>query len=247
MIIAAFDIETIPSQELPAGLKPEFDPETVKYGNTKDLIKRQIKKDSERLAFESKLDKKMSTDPGLCQVCTFVGMKYDTEERKILKTVSIQWGIDDNDELDVVHHGWEFIQSCYLNRHPIVTYNGIGFDLPVMIIAALRQDVVVSSLMYNALRVKWEGNIHHYDLMLMLSGWEKTRWKKMDFWLRLLGIGQKTEGMDGSEVYPAFQAEEFKKIQSYCEDDVRSTCELMARVQPYFAPKGDMPEEKKEF
>lgn len=245
MKFATFDIETIPSKDLPKDLIPTFNPDDTKLGNLKDPAKILIKQDEARKEFDSKLTKKMSVDPALCQVCTFVGITYDDSSKKILNKVAVQLGLDDNDEFSVVDAAWDFIRSTYLGNIPLVSYNGIGFDLQVLLMAAIRQDIPdVRAGMYGALTKKWTGNARHYDLMLMLAGWEKNRWKKLGFYLRLFGIGSKTEGMDGSQVYPAFQAGEFKKILDYCEDDVMSTCLLFARVRHYMASSDELPEDK---
>jgi len=231
MIIAGFDVETIPDERI------EFDPESVKYGNMKDPDKRAAKLQEVKEAFA----KNLSVNPATCQVCTFVGVTYDTEKKQTIESIDLQWGIND-DEWDlpeemIINEGWDFIKRCYRGRIPLVSFNGIGFDLPVMFVAAMRLDVAVENATYQALTNKWEGNRHHYDLMLMLSGWNRERWEKLNFWLKRFDIGQKTEGMDGSQVWPAFQAGEYKKILEYCKGDVLSVCKLMVRVAPWLVPE----------
>ena len=66
----SFDIETIPNPAIPEDCIPQFDPETVKHGNTKDPEKRKAKEDEERAKFQENLIKTMSLDPALSVVCT---------------------------------------------------------------------------------------------------------------------------------------------------------------------------------
>ena len=45
--------------------------------------------------------------------------------------------------------------------------------------------------------------------------------------------------MDGSQVYPAWQAKEYNKISEYCEQDVLMTAKLFDRVSPWLAKDVD--------
>lgn len=233
MKILGFDIETIPCRTMPEECIPKFDPDTVKYGNTKDPAKKQEKEREARQEFDNGLVKTMSVDPDLCEVCTFVGMIYDTEEEKILQKTSVQETGEDENDYDPIYDGWDMIKHAYQERIPLVSYNGIGFDLPVMLHRAMYLDIPVPYSIYSNLTKKWEGNKNHYDLMLVMAGWDRYRYKKLDFYLKRLGIGAKTEGMDGSKVYDTWKCGEFSKIQRYCEDDVLETCKMFARIEPW--------------
>lgn len=234
MDIATIDIETIPCQNIPNECIPKFDSESVKYGNLKDPVKRQAKEEEERAAFQDGLTKKMSTTPTLAQLCTFVGIKYDTDKDKILEKVSIQvTKAYEADDLDAVSDGWDFIRKMYNERTPLVSFNGIGFDLPIMWHRAIAQDVPVDSFMYQRLTPRYGGPFH-YDLLGILAGWtlDKMRGHNLDFFLNLFGIGSKGD-MDGSKVYEAWQLGEYEKIQQYCESDVLQTCKLFQRVEAW--------------
>ena len=79
-------------------------------------------------------------------------------------------------------------------------------------------------------------NTFHYDLMQLFAGWDRNRWKSLDFYLNLFGVGSKG-GMSGADVYPAYKSGEFDKIKTYCESDVLRTCELFSRVWHWFYVK----------
>lgn len=234
MKIFCFDIETIPNYELPEECLPVFDPSEVKLGNLKDEIKIAAKIAEERESFAAGLVKKMSVSASLCRVCTFVGILYETQAKTVLDKYSIQLGIGNTSDYDVVFEGWTAIKSACSNRTPLVTFNGIGFDLPVMKTQAIRLDVsIVNTATYKELTGKWGPTKLHYDLCKCLSDFDLSKMEKLNFWLRYYGIGQKTDGMDGSKVYEAYQAGGYEKIQKYCEDDVLGTCKLFARVEPW--------------
>uniref|UniRef100_A0A6M3LDD6 Putative DNA polymerase n=1 Tax=viral metagenome TaxID=1070528 RepID=A0A6M3LDD6_9ZZZZ len=238
MRILGFDIETIPNQSIPESLKPQFNPDDIKTGNA-GPEKAMEKIEKERVIFEQKLSKTMSTDPTLCQLCTFVGIIYDTDSGKSIEEIIVQvTAEDENDDYLAVTDGWKFIARAYHERIPLVSFNGIGFDLPIMFFRAMLQDVPVDGFMYNRLMMKYK-NQYHYDLMQILAGWDKQRWNKLEYYLQLFGLGSK-EGMSGADVYPAYMAGEFDKIRDYCRNDVLETCKLFARVAPwiYFQLEG---------
>lgn len=244
MKIAAFDIETIPNQSLPEGITPEFDSAEIKVGNA-GSEKAQEKIDKERAKFEEGLAKKMSIDKDLCQVTTFVGYIYTTSivEEKIIDKKVLQWPPLD-EEYEVIYEAWDFIKRAYNNKIPLVSFGGNGFDLPVLFTAAIRLDVPLSRSMYDAITFRYENN-HHYDLMRSLTGEiHPVRGKSLEFYLNCFRLGQKTTDMDGSQVYPAWQAKEYTKISEYCEQDVLMTAKLFERVAPWIAKDADKAEKE---
>jgi predicted PolB exonuclease-like 3'-5' exonuclease len=233
MKICAFDIETIPDRNLPQECIPVFDPESVKYGNLKDPIKRAAKAEEERLKFEEGKIKTMSVDPDMLEICTFVAFLYDTKTDQVTDKCSVQITDQDENDYNAVWDGWQFIKKCYYQQAPIVSYNGINFDFPAMRSRAMVLDVPIKYSMYAKFMKQWEGNKDHFDLMRVLLNFNMRAYKKLDFYLKRLQVGAKTEGMDGSKVYGAFQEGRFDEIQKYCEDDVIETARLFARVEPW--------------
>ena len=223
MQIAAFDIETIPHQNLPAGVTPEFDPDGVKHGNTKDEDKRQAKEAQARAIFKHGLDKTMSLHPDLCQVITFCGVRYDTTTGVISQVVT-------SGEPTTIENGWQWIKEAYKSYTPIVSYNGIGFDLPVMLHRAMDLNVPVSGRMYRDLTKRYNPQ-GHYDLIQILSGWDRQKYESLDFYLKRYGIGGKTG--DGSQVYGMWKNGQIKEIEEYCIADVLKTAQLFARLESW--------------
>jgi len=233
MKIMAADIETIPNMSIPENCRPVFDPDEIKVGNMKDSVKIAAKIAEEQELFEEKLVKTMSVDPALCQVCTYVGILFDTDTGEPVSEVAQQLTAEDeNDDLEIIANAWEQIHKAYQERTPLVTFNGIGFDLPVLLFRAIAQDIPVDRAMYDRLTMKYR-NQYHYDLMQVLAGWDKNRWRKLEFYLNMFGLGTKG-GMDGSQVYPAYMAGEYETIKTYCRGDVLGTCKLFARVAPWY-------------
>ena len=231
MKVLTIDIETVPRFDLPEACVPKFDIGSVKYGNLKDPVKRKALEEKEEAKFNAKLNKKMSTDPTLAQMCTFVGMVHDTDTDDIIEETSLQVCGDDHDDYELAADGWALLQKCYRARIPLVTFNGQGFDLQVMYFRAMAQDVPVDKHMYDRFMLRYK-NPYHYDLMQILANWDRTKWKGLDFYLNLFGLGSKG-GMSGADVYPAYMAGEYEKIKTYCRHDVTETYKLFARLVPW--------------
>ncbi len=202
MKIAVIDTETIPNQSISEDLKSDF-AKTVKAGNL----------GPEKA--QEKIDKKMSLDPDLCEVVCFATYPiYDMP----------------HPAMDLIGNAWATIKYFYLNHTPIVSYNGIAFDLPVLWHQAMIHNIPVSAQMYSDLTKKYE-NRYHYDLMQILAGWDKSKWKPLDFYLKLFGIGEKTG--EGSEIYGWWKNQEYDKIRKHCEEDVRLTAKLFEKLATY--------------
>jgi hypothetical protein len=226
----AIDIETIPSQSLPESCIPQFDPSEVKIGNLKDPEKIKAKIAEEQANFEASKNKTMSLDPALCQLCTFCGVLYDTEDG-IIEETTYQL-TESPDDYDLVLNGWGTIIRAQSEKIPLVSFNGIQFDLPVMLFRAIKNDVPINTVQYKNLTAKYNNN-HHYDVMQLLAGWDRQSWHGLEFYLNLFKLGNKGD-MDGSKVYTAYQAEEYDKIREYCRNDVLTLCQLFNRIRHWF-------------
>jgi len=232
-LFLAFDTETIPNQLLSPDCIPQFNvEEDTVYGNAVKPEARERAEDRCRIKFNEKLPKKMSTDPALCQLVTFVGIFMDAETKEIQEEHIFQVDADDkHDDLEAVVGGLECIRKAWNNRTPIVTFNGTDFDFPVMRMRAMLQDVPVAPGMYSQLTNRY-GSSKHYDLMKILVGMYPEKGKGLEFFLRTFGCGTKGD-MDGSWVWPMYQAGKYGKIQDYGYNDVLTLAHLFCRVAPW--------------
>ncbi len=134
------------------------------------------------------------------------------------------------------------IQSFFnmVKRHTpqLVSWNGGGFDLPVLHYRGLRHGVVASKywdmgeddreFKFN----NYIGRYHsrHLDLMDLLSMYQPRGSAPLDALARLCGFPGKL-GMDGSQVYPAYLEGRTDEIRRYCETDAMNTYLLYCRFQ----------------
>ena len=120
----------------------------------------------------------------------------------------------------------------------LVSWNGSGFDLPVLHYRALMHGIAGCSywdLGENDREFKFNNYIsrfhtRHTDLMDVLAGFQNRAWAPLDEIAQLCGLPGKL-GMSGAQVWPAWQRGEIDAIRNYCETDVANTYLLFQRFQ----------------
>ncbi|HYC35202.1 MAG TPA: 3'-5' exonuclease [Usitatibacter sp.] len=120
----------------------------------------------------------------------------------------------------------------------LVSWNGSGFDLPVLHYRALVHGV--PGCCYwdqgdNDREFKFNNYLsrfhtRHTDLMDVLAGFVNRAWAPLHEIAQLCGLPGKL-GMDGSQVAEAFARGEVAAIRDYCETDVANTYLLYLRFQ----------------
>ena len=116
----------------------------------------------------------------------------------------------------------------------LVSWNGGGFDLPVLHYRGLIHGIVAPRYWdlgdgdYNDSRdFKWNNYIsryhmRHLDLMDLLAMYQPRANAPLDDLAKLAGFPGKL-GMDGGKVWEAWQAGKCAEIRDYCETDVINT------------------------
>ena len=120
----------------------------------------------------------------------------------------------------------------------LVSWNGGGFDLPVLHYRSLVNGVVAPrywELGEEDREFKWNNYIsryhtRHLDLMDLLALYQPRANAPLDALAKLCGFPGKL-GMDGSKVWQAFQDGEIVAIRNYCETDVVNTYLVFLRFQ----------------
>ena len=120
----------------------------------------------------------------------------------------------------------------------LVSWNGGGFDLPVLHYRSLVHGI--SAPRYwdqgeDERDFKWNNYIsryhaRHLDLMDLLALYQPRNNVPLDEMAKLIGFPGKL-GMDGSQVWGAFQDGKLREIRSYCETDAANTYLLYLRFQ----------------
>jgi predicted PolB exonuclease-like 3'-5' exonuclease len=147
------------------------------------------------------------------------------------------WSLGTPDESEAGLIG-RFFEGIERYSPVLVSWNGSGFDLPVLHYRALINGVVASQyweigendrdFKFNSYlsRYHWR----HTDVMDVLSGYQPKASAKLDQIAVLLGLPGKM-GMDGSQVWDAYRAGRIAEIRNYCETDVLNTYLVYLRFQ----------------
>ncbi len=120
----------------------------------------------------------------------------------------------------------------------LVSWNGNGFDLPVLHYRSMINGIQARCYWEsgeNDREFKWNNYLsryhtRHLDLMDLLALYQPRANVPLNDLARLIGFPGKL-GMDGSQVWDAFQSGEIIAIRNYCETDVVNTYLLFLRFQ----------------
>jgi Predicted 3'-5' exonuclease related to the exonuclease domain of PolB len=113
----------------------------------------------------------------------------------------------------------------------LVTYNGRGFDLPVLVHRAIKHGVTEGrDILVKAARDNRYNPLLHIDLMDVVTfGGAAPRWPMAAY---AIGLGFKSpkHEMDGSQVWQAVQGGRILDVMRYCAGDVLATAHIYQRL-----------------
>ena len=162
-----------------------------------------------------------------------VAISVVMRSRDTLKVWSL--GEEASSEKDLIERFFDGLEKF---TPDLVSWNGAGFDLPVLHYRSLLHSVTAarywetgdgdSSFRYSNYlsRFHWR----HMDLMDVLSGFQGRGRASLDAVATLLGFPGKV-GMRGSEVWPVYLQGGLARIREYCETDVLNTYLIYLRFQ----------------
>ena len=212
-----FDIETVPDVELGRnllGLDGVNDEDTAKamvFNNLQSSGSDFLPLYQHRIVAISVVVRK----PGSVQVLSF--------------------GDEDSSEADLIRL---FYGSIEKHTPELVSWNGGGFDLPVLHYRALRHKVQAHTYWDvggENPQFKWNNYLsrfhwRHIDVMDVLSGYQPRARAGLDVIATMLGYPGKM-GMAGSKVWDEFSNGNLAGIRNYCETDVLNTYLVYLRFQ----------------
>jgi predicted PolB exonuclease-like 3'-5' exonuclease len=216
--ILVFDIETVPDAE---GLRKLWELDaSVSDAAVVDLVSQRRRQATGNDFLPAHLQKVVAISCAL----------RDRDSVRVWSLGSAQDG-----ERDIVQRFFDGIERY---TPQLVSWNGSGFDLPVLHYRALFHGI--AGCCYwdtgeNDREFKFNNYIsrfhsRHTDLMDVLAGYQNRAWAPLDEIAQLCGLPGKL-GMDGSQVHAAWQRGEIEAIRNYCETDVANTYLLFLRFQ----------------
>jgi len=120
----------------------------------------------------------------------------------------------------------------------LVSWNGSGFDLPVIHYRSLLHGIAAPRYWDNGSEdrdFKWNNYLSRYherhtDVMDVLAAYQPRAVARLDDIATMLGFPGKM-GMDGSKVWDNYQAGDIEGIRNYCETDVLNTYLVYLRFE----------------
>ncbi len=144
-------------------------------------------------------------------------------------------GAVDADEKEIIRRFFEGIERY---SPTIVSWNGGGFDLPVLHYRALLHGVTARRYWENGdddPGFRWNNYLsrfhsRHTDLMDVLAGYVPQCKAPLDQLALILGFPGKI-GMHGGQVWEAYRAGDIEAIRNYCETDALNTYLIYLRYE----------------
>lgn len=124
----------------------------------------------------------------------------------------------------------DFTEFMTKHRPHLVTWNGRGFDLPVMVLRALHHGLSYPWYYRERdyrYRYSAEG---HLDLCDFFADHGAAKMTSLDGAARLIGLPGK-DGVDGSQVEGLYNAGQIEALRRYCLGDVAQTAFLFLRYK----------------
>ena len=137
-------------------------------------------------------------------------------------------GADRFSEMELMARFWKIFES---SRQILITFNGRGFDLPVLETRAMKHGISLKNYFDSGYRGNRYGDTHHIDLCDYLSNFGASfRRSSLDVLAKLIGLPGKYN-IEGEDVEYLYRQGRQKEINQYCMTDVLQTWILFLRVE----------------
>ena len=173
--------------------------------------------------------------PHYLQRVWVVGCAFRDADGFRVRCLGDQHGASDAEESARIR---SFFKTIEKHTPQLVSWNGGGFDLPVLHHRALIHGI--SAPRYwdqgdDDRDFKWNNYLsryhaRHLDLMDVVSGYQNRAFAPLDGLARLCGFAGKL-GEDGSKVWCSFLEGRGESVRAYCETDVVNTYLLFCRFR----------------
>ncbi len=147
------------------------------------------------------------------------------------------FGEGSDEEETIIRHFFDFIEA----KNPrLVSFNGRGFDMPMLLIRAMRYNLSFPAWFDQnnpqLNKTKWENyrqryaEAFHTDLLDTLGNFGAARNLKLDLLCTMAGIPGKYD-VSGDQVSELYFAGALDKIREYCQSDVLNTYWLWLKYE----------------
>ncbi|MGU9951059.1 MAG: 3'-5' exonuclease [Gammaproteobacteria bacterium WSBS_2016_MAG_OTU1] len=224
--ILSFDIETIPDVEF---LRQ-------KHNLDQSIDAHDVVEMAKRLYRQEKNNDFLSRSCHEVAVISCVLRRFDTSDDKI-KIFSLS--VPEYEKEEAIITMFFKIMEKYTPK--LVSWNGSGFDLPVLNIRALKYGISARRFWQadgsdsSGDNFRWNNYIsryheRHIDVMDVLAMYQPGSWTGLSDAAQLCGLPGKI-GIGGSNVWTAWQEGQHEAVRRYCEVDALLTYLLFVRFQ----------------
>jgi predicted PolB exonuclease-like 3'-5' exonuclease len=119
----------------------------------------------------------------------------------------------------------------------LISFNGHGFDLPVLRYRAMINGVSAPGLSARAYFNRYTDDA--VDLCDILSSFSFQGKASLNELSRIMGLPGKPDGIDGSQVFRYFREGRIKDIADYCETDIVNTYRIWLRYELFRGRLGE--------
>ncbi len=145
------------------------------------------------------------------------------------------FGTEESGERELIG---QFFGAIDKHTPQLISWNGSGFDLPVLHYRAMQHKLTAPRYWENGDNDRsfrfnnYQNRFHdrHFDLMDVIASFNGRAVAPLDKVATLLGFPGKM-GMSGAKVFDKVQAGELKAVRDYCETDVLNTYLVYLRFQ----------------
>ncbi len=136
-------------------------------------------------------------------------------------------GRDSESEEEILR---EFTELVERHSPTLISFNGRGFDLPVIASRCLHHGIPFRAY-YRGRDMRYRfSEAGHFDLMDFLADFGATRPARLDVMAKLCGMPGKV-GVDGKDVGPLVHKGRIDEVRNYCLCDVVQTAAVFLRVE----------------
>ncbi len=156
--------------------------------------------------------------------------------------IGMRWLQDNGQTKDKVicEENEEATLNAFFNiiNHPssrgvrFVHYNGMGFDIPFLLVRSAHYGIEINN--YNFKDLRRFSYKSHIDVMMYLCNWNSYNSVSMDIACRSFGIQSPKEGeVKGDTVAKAFEEGNIEAVNEYVMRDVEATHQLFNKLKQY--------------
>lgn len=189
------------------------------------IMQAQLGEGAMILGKQNERRKILSVTPEFCRIVAMGSARGDAEIKTAVVGQLLQFDGKEHKltESDLLESWWLAVEEC----SPLVGFNIVGFDLPVIFIRSALLGIRPTRKIDTR---PWGGEV----IDLMQARWPKGGQKSLKDTARILGFKVPAEGVDGSHVDLLWREGRLAEIAAYQASDIEVTRQLFSFLKGFF-------------